>query len=181
MSDITKHYLEDSILQFQKMKVHAEKAMAQVSDEEFFQTIDAESNSLALIVKHIGGNLLSRWTDFLTSDGEKEWRRRDQEFIVGAEESRASLMQLWEDGWRVLFNALQPLQVEDFEKKIIIRGEPHTIVQAINRQLTHYSLHIGQIVFLAKHLKSTDWQTLSIARGKSEDFRQGMLNRFQTK
>ena len=181
MSDIAKHYLEDSIDQFKKMKVHAEKALAQVSDEEFFQTIDVEANSLALIVKHIGGNLLSRWTDFLTSDGEKEWRRRDNEFIVAEENSREQLMQLWEEGWRVLFNALEPLQVEDFDRKVIIRGEPHTIVMAINRQLTHYSHHIGQIVFLAKHLKASDWRTLSIPRGKSEEFRQKMLGKFPAK
>ncbi|GEM_PF-213327 len=181
MSDIIKHYLEDSIIQFQKMKAHAEKAMAQVSDDEFFHIIDVESNSLAIIVKHVGGNLLSRWTDFLTSDGEKEWRQRDREFIIETADSRERLMQLWEDGWRVLFHALEPLQAEDFENRVMIRGEPHTIVEAINRQLTHYSHHIGQMVFLAKHMKSIDWKTLSIARGKSEDFRQDMLNRFQAK
>jgi hypothetical protein len=177
MSDaIVQHYLEDAISQFRKMKQLAEKALLQVSDEEFFVLLDEESNSLALTVKHISGNLRSRWTDFLTSDGEKEWRKRDTEFILD-NDSRTSLMQAWEEGWQILFHALTPLQVADFAKKIIIRGEPHSIVQAINRQLTHYGYHIGQIVFLAKHLKSTEWKTLSVARNKSEEFRQKMLGK----
>lgn len=178
MSDaIVQHYLEDAISQFRNMKKLAEKALLQVSDDEFFVLLDEESNSLALTVKHISGNLRSRWTDFLTSDGEKEWRKRDTEFIITDDNSRASMMQAWEDGWQVLFQALTPLQVADFDKKVLIRGEPHTIVQAINRQLTHYSYHIGQIVFLAKHLKSTEWKTLSVARNKSEEFRQEMLKK----
>ena len=178
MSDaIVQHYLEDAISQFRNMKQLAEKALLQVSDDEFFVLLDEESNSLALTVKHISGNLRSRWTDFLTSDGEKEWRKRDTEFIITDDNSRTSLMQAWEDGWQVLFHALTPLQIADFDKKIVIRSEPHTIVQAINRQLTHYSYHIGQIVFLAKHLKSTEWKTLSVARNKSEEFRQEMLRK----
>ena len=177
MSDaIVQHYLEDAILQFRKMKELAEKALLQVSDEEFFVLLDEEANSLALTVKHISGNLRSRWTDFLTTDGEKEWRKRDTEFII-TDDSRTSLMQAWEDGWQILFNALAPLQVADFDKTILIRGEPHSIVQAINRQLTHYSYHVGQIVFLAKHLKSAEWKTLSVARNKSEEFRQKMLRK----
>ncbi len=180
MSDvIVRHYLEDSILQFRKMKKLAEKAMRQLSDEEFFVLLDEESNSVALIVKHLNGNLRSRWTDFLTTDGEKDWRKRDSEFRITSNDSRESLMQAWEEGWQVLFDALAPLQIEDFDKKITIRGEPHSIVEAINRQLTHYSYHIGQIVFLAKHLKSTAWKTLSVARNKSEEFRQEMLSKNQ--
>lgn len=174
---IINHYLEDSILQFRKMKKLTEKAMQQISDDEFFALLDAESNSVALIVKHISGNLRSRWTDFLITDGEKEWRNRDTEFILSANDSRESLMQAWEDGWQILFDALAPLQIADFDKKIVIRGEPHTIVEAINRQLTHYAYHVGQIVFLAKHLKSTEWKTLSVARNQSEEFRQQMLSK----
>jgi hypothetical protein len=176
---VGEHYLEDSISQFRKMKQLAEKAMRQISDEEFFVLLDKEANSIALIVKHLSGNLRSRWTDFLTTDGEKDWRHRDTEFLLTANDSRESLMQAWEVGWQVLFDALAPLQIADFDKKIMIRGEPHTIVQAINRQLTHYSYHIGQLVFLAKHLKSTAWKTLSVARHKSEEFRQQMLSKNQ--
>jgi hypothetical protein len=180
MSDaIVRHYLEDSILQFRKMKQLAEKAMSQISDEEFFALLDEESNSIALTVKHISGNLRSRWTAFLTTDGEKDWRNRDTEFHLTANDSRESLMQAWEAGWQILFEALEPLRIADFDKKITIRGEPHSIVQAINRQLTHYSYHIGQIVFLAKHLKSAEWKTLSVARNRSEEFRQEMLNKNQ--
>jgi uncharacterized damage-inducible protein DinB len=178
MSDaIVKHYLEDSISQFRKMKELAEKALRQISDADFFALLDEESNSVALILKHVSGNLRSRWTDFLTTDGEKEWRQRDSEFVITANDCRESLMQAWEEGWQILFDALRPLQAEDFDKKILIRGEPHTIVEAINRQLTHYSYHVGQIVFLAKHLKSSDWKTLSVARNKSEEFRQQMLSK----
>ncbi len=181
MSDsIVKHYLEDSLEQFRGMKKLAEKALAQLSDDQFFVNLDAESNSVAQIVKHLAGNLFSRWTDFLTSDGEKEWRQRDIEFIIESGDSREHLMQRWEDGWQVLFNALAPLTPEDFERQVVIRAEPHTIVQAINRQLTHYSYHVGQILFLAKHLKSQDWKTLSVPRGQSEAFRQQMLSKFKS-
>lgn len=174
---IVRHYLEDAILQFRKLKELGEKALLQVSDAEFFALPDEESNSLALTVKHISGNLRSRWTDFLTTDGEKEWRQRDSEFILTADDSRAALMQAWEGGWQILFEALAPLQIADFDSTILIRGQPHTIVQAINRQLTHYAYHVGQIVFLAKHLRSGEWKTLSVARNKSEEFRQEMLGR----
>jgi hypothetical protein len=176
---IVRHYLEDAISQFRGLKQLGEKALLQVSDEEFFALLDQEANSLALTVKHISGNLRSRWTDFLTTDGEKEWRKRDNEFLIVEGDSRVSLMQAWEDGWQILFAALTPLQIADFDRKVTIRGEPHSIVQAINRQLTHYAYHIGQIVFLAKHLKSSDWKTLSVARNQSEEFRQKMLNKNQ--
>lgn len=166
---IIKNYLSDAILSFRNYKELAEKAMAQVRDEEFFRAIDAESNSIAVIVKHIAGNLRSRWTDFLTSDGEKPDRFRDTEFeMIG--DTRESLMQFWESGWETLFGAIEPLSVEDFEKFVTIRGEPHTIVEAINRQLTHYPMHIGQIVFLAKHFRSADWKNLSVPRNKSAEF-----------
>ena len=168
-NEIIENYLSDAIQSFRNYKKLAEKAMAQVSDEEFFRLIDRESNSIAIIVKHIGGNLRSRWTDFLTSDGEKDFRDRDTEFVAESE-SRENLMQSWEDGWQCLFDALEPLGPDHFEKKITIRQQPHTICEAINRQLTHYAYHIGQITFLAKHFRTSDWQTLSVPKNKSQAF-----------
>ncbi len=163
------NYKADAIQSFRNYKRMAERAMEQVSDDEFFQTIDAESNSIAIIVKHIAGNLHSRWRDFLTTDGEKPDRNRDTEFeMIG--DAREALMQFWESGWQTLFNNIGPLTPEDFSTTIMIRGEPHTVVEAINRQLTHYSYHVGQIVFLAKHLRSSDWKTLSVPRNKSAEF-----------
>jgi hypothetical protein len=163
-------YLTDAALQFRKLKETAERALAQVDGAQFFARISAESNSLALIVKHVAGNLRSRWTDFLTADGEKPDRRRDTEFEMTDADSREGLMQRWEAGWQALFDALAPLGADDLSRTVMIRGEAHTIMQAVNRQLTHYAGHVGQIVFLAKHLAADRWQTLSIARGKSEDF-----------
>ncbi len=163
------NYKADAIQSFRNYKRMAERAMEQVSDDEFFQTIDAESNSIAIIVKHIAGNLHSRWRDFLTTDGEKPDRNRDTEFeMIG--DTRGALMQFWESGWQTLFDNIEPLTPEDFSTTIMIRGEPHTVVEAINRQLTHYSYHVGQIVFLAKHLRSSDWKTLSVPRNKSAEF-----------
>ncbi|HEY6064924.1 MAG TPA: DUF1572 family protein [Thermoanaerobaculia bacterium] len=170
MSDFGRHYLEDAIAEFRKYKAFGDKAIAQVSDADFFRQIDRESNSVALIVKHISGNLRSRWTDFLTTDGEKPDRNRDAEFERAGDDSRESLVARWEAGWRTLFAALEPLGPGDLERKVTIRGEAHTVVQAINRQLTHYASHVGQIVFLAKHLAGDRWRTLSIPRGKSKDF-----------
>jgi hypothetical protein len=163
------NYKADAIQSFRNYKRMAERAMEQVSDDEFFQTIDAESNSIAIIVKHIAGNLHSRWRDFLTTDGEKPDRNRDTEFeMIG--DTRGALMQFWESGWQTLFDNIEPLTPEGFSTTIMIRSEPHTVVEAINRQLTHYSYHVGQIVFLAKHLRSSDWKTLSVPRNKSAEF-----------
>ena len=167
---IAKHYLEDSISSFRAYKKLAERAFEQVSDEEFFRALDEESNSIAVIMKHISGNMLSRWTDFLTTDGEKPDRNRDMEFVITPETTREDLMKQWERGWSCLFRALEPLQPEDLMRKVYIRGKEHTVLQAINRQLTHYPQHIGQIVFLAKHFRSSEWQTLSIPRNKSAEF-----------
>lgn len=167
---IIENYLKDAIESFRSYKKLAEKALVQVSDEEFFRAIDAEANSIALIVKHIAGNQKSRWTEFLTTDGEKNDRFRDAEFVAFDEDSREYLMEFWENGWQTLFAAIEPLRVEDFAKKITIRGEPHTICEAINRQLTHYAYHIGQIAFLAKHFRASEWKTLSVPRNKSADF-----------
>jgi hypothetical protein len=164
---LAEHYLEDALDALRSLKNMADKAAAQLNDEEFFQTIDAESNSVALIMKHMAGNMRSRWTDFLTTDGEKPDRHRDSEFLLEGEDRRA-IEERWEAGWRVVFDALTPLKPEDLMRTVLIRYVPHTVVQAINRQLSHYGQHTGQIVFLAKHLKSSDWKTLSIPRGQSE-------------
>lgn len=163
------NYHSDAIKSFRGYKTLAEKAIEQVTDEEFFAVIDAESNSIAVIVKHIAGNLHSRWRDFLTSDGEKADRHRDTEFEL-TNDSRESLMQFWESGWRTLFDSVEPLTESDMATTVTIRGEPHTVVEALNRQLTHYSYHVGQIVFLAKHLKSSEWRNLSVPRNRSAAF-----------
>lgn len=171
MSQIVENYLSDAVGSFRNYKKLAERAIEQVSDEEFFATIDEEANSIGVVVKHIAGNLRSRWSDFLTADGEKPDRNRDTEFEL-IDDTRASLMKFWEDGWRILFDALEPLSPEDFSKTIAIRGEPHSVVEAINRQLTHYSYHIGQIVLLAKHFRSNEWKTLSVPKNRSNEFNQ---------
>jgi hypothetical protein len=162
-------YLKEAVGAFRGQKRLADGAIEQVSDEELFRSIDAESNSIALIMKHMYGNMRSRWTDFLTTDGEKPDRRRDSEFLVEGEDRRA-ITERWESGWQTVFDALAPLTPEDLLREVTIRGEPHTVVKAINRQISHYGQHTGQIVFLAKHLKSSGWKTLSIPRGESETF-----------
>jgi hypothetical protein len=145
--------------------------MAQLRDEDVFLTLDSESNSVALLVKHMAGNMRSRFRDFLTSDGEKPDRFRDREFELDSATTRADVMRWWEEGWAQVFAALDSLQNEDVMKTVTIRNEPHSVLQAINRQIAHYAYHTGQIVFLAKHLRSSGWQTLSIPRGKSEDYK----------
>ena len=182
---IIENYLKDAIESYRSYKRMAEKAMAQVSDEEFFRVIDAEANSIAVIVKHIAGNQRSRWTNFLTSDGEKDDRDRDTKFEM-MEETRKSLMKFWDSGWQTLFAAIEPLTTADFSKTIMIRGEPHTICEALNRQMTHYAYHIGQIALLAKHFRSGGWKTLSVPRGRSAQFNQFLAkkeengNRFES-
>lgn len=169
MEGLWSNYLADSVRSFRNYKKLAERAFEQVSDEEFSRSLDEEGNSIAVIVKHIAGNARSRWRDLFTSDGEKADRNRDTEFeMIG--DTRASLMEFWETGWQTLFDAIGPLTDDDFSKTITIRGEPHSVVEAINRQLTHYAYHVGQIVFLAKHLKSTEWKTLSVPKNRSADF-----------
>ena len=175
--ELGRHYLADALKVFRTYKRSAERAMEQLSDEELFVAIDAEANSVAVIVKHLAGNMRSRWTDFLTTDGEKPDRDRDSEFVIDGQTSRDDVMRWWEDGWRVVFDAVEPLRPEDLLRSVAIRGEPHTVVEAINRQLSHYAQHVGQIIFLAKHLKSSDWQTLSIARGQSGKFNASMGGR----
>jgi hypothetical protein len=162
-------YLEDSLSLFRYYKDLAERAMAQLTDEELLEVPDSESNSIAIIVQHMSGNMLSRWGEFLTTDGEKPGRDRDAEFECPPA-TRAALMEAWEAGWRCLFNALEPLSEADLQRVVSIRGEAHSVMQTINRQVGHYAYHCGQIVFLAKHLRSGEWQSLSIPRRKSAEF-----------
>ncbi len=165
--------IESALGIFKQYKALADKAMEQLSDEEYFRLPDPESNSIAVIVKHVNGNLLSRWTDFLTTDGEKEWRDRDGEFEMD-KMARGQLLATWEKAWQCLFSALEPLTRDDLGKIITIRNEPHSVLEAINRSLAHVSYHVGQIVFLAKMFKSEQWQTLTIAKKKSREFNQKM-------
>src|SRR6266576_1945573 len=162
-------YLEDSIALFQFYKKMAERAIEQVTDEQLFATLDEEMNSIAIIVKHMTGNMRSRWTDFLTSDGEKPDRNRDAEFETPPQ-TRSGLVALWEAGWKICLDALDALKDEDLTRTITIRTEPHSVMQAINRQVGHYAHHVGQIVFLAKHFTGEKWQTLSVPKKKSADF-----------
>jgi len=173
MTDLAAHYLEEIKRQSRGHKRMGEAAMAQLEDMDFFVTLDPESNSVAALVKHIAGNARSRFTDFLTSDGEKPDRFRDEEFEVSAKTTREEVLRWWEQAWSHVFSALALLQPEDVQRTVTIRQEPHTVMQALNRALAHYAQHIGQIVFLAKHLRSSQWQTLSIPRGKSEDYKAG--------
>ena len=162
-------YLHDSLTLFHFQKKTAEGAMEQVSDEQLFEALDQEMNSIAIIAKHMVGNMRSRWTDFLTSDGEKPDRNRDSEFVAPPT-TREDLMLMWNEGWDVVFSALEPLSDSDLTRKITIRGEPHSVMQAINRQIAHYGYHCGQIVFLAKHFKADGWKSLSVPRNKSAEF-----------
>lgn len=169
-SVVSSHLLDEIRRQMRGHKRLGEGALDQLKDEDFFVSLDPESNSVAILIKHIAGNMRSRFTDFLTSDGEKPTRHRDQEFETAANTSRDDLMRWWEEGWAVVLSALDSLQPDDLMRTIYIRQEPHTVVQALNRALAHYAFHLGQIVFLAKHLRSSDWKTLSVPRGKSEEF-----------
>ena len=171
MTDLAAHYLDEAHRQMRGHKRLAEGAMAQLKDEELFITLDPESNSIALIVKHMAGNMRSRFTDFLTTDGEKPDRNRDQEFELNPTTTRADLTKWWEDGWTRVFAVIETLKPEDAMRTVTIRGEPHTVLQAINRQVAHYAYHTGQIVFLAKHIRTNQWKTLSIPRGKSEEYK----------
>lgn len=162
--DVAAAYLEDVRSQFQKMKTLAEDAIAQAKDDELVRRLDPEANSIALIMRHMAGNLRSRFTDFLTTDGEKPNRNRDGEFEENGPMTRRNILDDWESGWRVLFAALATLTPGDMLRDVFIRGERHTVMQALDRQLTHHSYHVGQIVFLAKHLRSAEWRTLSIPR-----------------
>ena len=166
---MTNSYLESVKKQFEYYKVLGEKTFAQVTDEQLFLQYNDESNSIAIIVKHLWGNMMSRWTDFLSSDGEKEWRQRDAEFINDIK-SRAELMAKWNEGWSCLFNALNSLSDADLDKEIFIRNQGHSVMEAINRQLAHYPYHVGQIIFIGKMFCNEKWNSLSIPRGNSNQY-----------
>jgi len=167
--EFTTSYLKDSIDLLRYYKRLGERAIAQAPDEALTATLDAESNSIAIIVKHLTGNMQSRWTDFLTSDGEKPGRNRDTEFEAPPQ-TRAEILALWEASWKIVFDALAPLTDADLSRTVLIRGERHSVMQAIHRQVAHYAYHIGQIVFIAKHCASGGWTSLTIPRGKSADY-----------
>jgi hypothetical protein len=167
--EFTTSYIKDSLSLFRYYKGLAERAMAQVSDDQLYATLDPEMNSIAVVVKHMAGNMRSRWTDFLTSDGEKPDRDRDSEFLEPPP-TRDELMKRWEQGWNCVFSALEPLPDDAVERPVTIRGEKHSVMQAINRQVAHYAHHCGQIVLLAKHFQHANWKSLSIPRGKSGQF-----------
>jgi hypothetical protein len=167
--EFTTSYIEDTRALFRQYKGLADRAMAQVTDEQLFLALGAEENSIAIVVKHIAGNMRSRWTDFLTTDGEKLERNRDREFEQPAA-TRADLLEDWERGWAALLGALESLSDADLGRTVRIRGEAHSVMQAINRQVAHYAMHVGQIVLLAKHHAGATWHTLSVPRGKSAEF-----------
>ncbi|WP_299677890.1 DUF1572 family protein [uncultured Tenacibaculum sp.] len=164
-------YLNSAIKQFEYYKSLGDKTFHQLSNDQFFWIADAHENSIAIIVKHMVGNMLSRWTNFLTEDGEKDWRNRDQEF-ENSFTTKKEVIDYWEQGWQCLFDAITPLNTNDLEKIIYIRNHGHTVTEAINRQLCHYSYHTGQIVFLGKMLTNEKWQSLSIPKGNSKQYNQ---------
>lgn len=166
---LAKVYIDTAIKRLRYYKKLADQTFAQLSDAEFHYAPNEASNSIAVIIQHMAGNMLSRWTNFLTEDGEKEWRQRDAEF-EGQNNSRAQLLELWEQGWKCFFDALESVQEEDLLKTITIRQEPLTVVDAINRQLAHYPHHVGQIIYVGKIIKDGNWQTLSIAKGRSDEY-----------
>jgi hypothetical protein len=168
--DLGTAYLEDMLSNFRSYKKLAEEAFAQTGDEDMFRLIDSEANSIAMLVKHMAGNMRSRWTDFLTSDGEKPDRHRDREFEIDPGTTRAQVMQWWEQGWKCVFEAIEPLKAEDLGRTVHIAGREHSVLQAITRQLLHYAGHVNQIVLLAKHFRGPEWASLSIPKGQSETF-----------
>jgi hypothetical protein len=169
---MNEEYIPMAVREFDRLKRLGDRALAQLPAECFFAAPRSGDNSLGAILKHVSGNLLSRWTDFLTTDGEKPNRQRDTEFVIMPDDSRENLVARWEEGWAALFGALQLLKTSDLARTVTIRGEPLSVLQAINRQLTHYAYHIGQIVYLAKHYAGDRWSSLSIPVGRSEQFNQ---------
>jgi hypothetical protein len=166
---IEQQYLDDVHLQLRKLKSQVDKAIAQIRDEDLFALIDPDANSIALVMKHITGNMRSRWTGFLTSDGEKPDRNRDAEFEVSRGDTRDGILSRWEDAWKLLLDTIASLTPEDLDRTVFIRGEAHSVLEAINRQVMHYAAHAGQIVLLAKHFAGPNWQSLSIPKGRSRD------------
>ncbi len=180
MSDFRALYIDEAFRSMRGHKRLAGDAIAQLSDEQLFAAPDPESNSVAIIVKHLAGNMRSRFTDFLTSDGEKPDRNRDREFVIPNNAKRDEVLGAWEQNWQLVFETLNSLQPEDLERTVTIRGEPHSVLQAINRQVAHYAYHVGQIVFLAKHLKGAEWKTLSVPKGQSDQYNAKMLQKQKT-
>jgi hypothetical protein len=178
--EIGKEYLRIVIERFISVKSLGDKTLNQLSDEEIHWNYNSESNSVAIIIKHLSGNMVSRWSDFLTSDGEKEYRNRDEEFIDDIT-TKAELITVWENGWKVLIDTLTDLSETDLLKYILIRGEKHLVLEAIERQMAHYAYHVGQIVYVGKQLKDNNWKSLSIPKGKSEDYLKEMLEKHQDK
>lgn len=168
--DIGAAFLNDAVRNFRSYKKLAEEAFAQTFEEDIFRLIDPDANSIAVLIKHMAGNMRSRWTDFLTSDGEKPDRHRDQEFEIAPGTTRAEVMKWWEQGWQCVFDAVTPLKPNDLSRKVFIAGREHTVLQAITRQLLHYAGHVNQIVLLAKHFRGAEWRSLSIPKGQSETF-----------
>ncbi|MCA9726876.1 MAG: DUF1572 family protein [Candidatus Eisenbacteria bacterium] len=167
---MSENILELSLREFRRTKQLADRAIDQLTDEEIFRLMETDGNSVAIIVKHVAGNLRSRWRDFLTTDGEKPDRDRDSEFLLDAADTRDALLQRWEEGWEILFAALSPLSESDLTREVRIRGEGLSVLQAIQRQMTHYAYHVGQIVLLARTWRGSAWETLSVAKGQSQAF-----------
>lgn len=166
------------ITEFRKLKQQADRALAQASSDDLFRTLDDESNSLAILMKHLVGNIRSRWTNFLTADGEKPDRNRDSEFVIEEADTAESLRQRWEAAWKLLLEGLQNLKPQDLERSVLIRGESQSVPEAVFRQMTHYASHVGQMVFLAKHYAGDRWQTLSVPRGQSEEYNAAMRQKW---
>lgn len=179
MSDLGALFLDEIFRGLRGHKRLADDAIAQLSDEQFFAQPDAESNSVAMIVKHMAGNLRSRFTDFLTTDGEKADRNRDQEFVITRETTREQLLRWWDENWQLLFETVNSLGIEDLEREITIRGQPHSVLQALSRASGHAAYHVGQIAFLAKHWKGAGWESLSVPKGQSEQFNAKMLAKYK--
>jgi uncharacterized damage-inducible protein DinB len=179
MSDLGTLYLDEVFRGFRGHKRLSDDAIAQLSDEQFFAPLDSESNSVAVIVKHMSGNLRSRFTNFLTTDGEKPDRNRDREFVMHNDAKREEVLSSWEQNWQLLFETVNSLHADDLGRTVTIRGEPHSVLQALNRAVAHSSYHAGQIVLLAKHWKGADWKTLSVPKGQSEAFNAQMLQKQQ--
>ena len=176
-TDVSDAFLGLAIGIFRKQKALGERAMAQLSDDDLFAVLDEEANSIAVIVRHLHGNMRSRWTDFLTSDGEKPDRQRDTEFITPADRSRDQVLRWWEDGWALVLAALEGLTPAEVMATVTIRGESMSVMSAVLRQIDHYGQHVGQIVLLAKHARGGEWTSLSIPRGRSEEFNRGALGK----
>ena len=181
MPDLGSLYLEEVLHGLRGHKRLADAAVAQLDDQQLFAAPDPESNSVAIVVKHMAGNFRSRFTDFLTTDGEKADRNRDQEFVMTADRSRAQLLRWWEQGWQILLDTIGALQPSDLERTVTIRGQPHSVLQALNRSLAHCAYHVGQITFLAKHWKGADWKSLSVPKGQSEQFNAKTFEKYKQK